>query len=640
MFDFVRNHTRIAMAGILLLIVPAFIFVGVEGYTSFRDGTSSSVASVDGVSITRGEWETAHQRVMERMRRENPERDNQALDTPALRQQTLDQLVRERVMFAAARKMQLAPTDERLRRLFATDPQFSGIRNPDGTVNRELLGMQGMTSDQFAQRLRQDLASDQVLGGLVRTSLAPASVAGASLDPLFQRREVQLQRFDPAEFRGKVNPSDAEIEVFYKAEQAQFKAPEQAEIEYVVLDLAALEKGVSVSEEELRKVYADNGARFGTPEERRASHVLIKAEKDAPAADKAKAKARAEELLALARKNPAGFAELARKHSQDTGSAAQGGDLDFFGRGAMVKAFETPAFTLKQGEISDVFETEFGYHFLTVTGVRGGQKKPFEAVKAEIEAELRQSKAKAEWAKQAELFTNTVYEQSDSLKPAIDKLKLTPRTATVQRTPAPGVSGVLAAPKFLEALFGNEAVANKRNTDAVEVGGNQIVSGRVLKHQPARTLELAEVKDRVREVLVAKKAAELARQEGEKRVAALKQAPGEALPTVVTLSRGQSQGAPKSVIDAVMGADADKLPAVVGVDLGPQGYLALRVTKVLPREPVPAAAGGEDMLRGQYAQAWAAAEAEVVMAALKQRFKAEVKSGVTLTTEASQAPVR
>jgi peptidyl-prolyl cis-trans isomerase D len=640
MFDFVRNHTRLAMAGILLLIVPAFVFVGVENYTSFRDGTSAAVASVDGVSITRGEWENAHQRVLERMRRENPERDNQALDTPALRQQTLDQLVRERVMFAAARQMQLAPTDERLRRLFATDPQFSGLRNPDGTVNRELLGMQGMTSDQFAQRLRQDLASNQVLGGVVRTALAPASVAGAALDPLFQRREVQLQRFDPAQYRGKVSPSDAEIEAFYKAEQAQFKAPEQAEIEYVVLDLATLAQGVSVSEEELRKVYADNEARFGTPEERRASHVLIKAEKDASAADKAKAKARAEELLAEARKNPAGFAELARKHSQDTGSAAQGGDLDFFGRGGMVKAFETPAFALKQGEISDVFETEFGYHFLTVTGVRGGQKKPFEAVKAEIEAELRQSKAKAEWAKQAELFTNTVYEQSDSLKPAVDKLKLAARTATVQRTPAPGTSGVLASPKFLDAIFGNEAVANKRNTDAVEVGGNQLVSGRVIKHQPARTLELAEVKDRVREVLVAKQAAELARKEGEKRVAELKQAPGEALPTALTLSRGQSQGAPKNVIDAVMSADADKLPAVVGVDLGPQGYLALRVLKVLPREPVPAAAGGEDMMRAQVAQAWAAAEAEVVMAALKQRFKAEVKAGVTMTTDAASAPVR
>jgi peptidyl-prolyl cis-trans isomerase D len=368
--------------------------------------------------------------------------------------------------------------------------------------------------------------------------------------------------------------------------------------------------------------------------------VLIKADKDASAADKAKARARAEELLAQARKNPAGFADLARKHSEDAGSAAQGGDLDFFGRGAMVKPFETAAFALKQGEISEVFQTDFGFHFLTVTGARGGQKKPFEEVRAQIDAELRQSKAKAEWAKQATDFTNTVYEQSDSLKPAVDKFKLELKTATVTRTPAPGASPVLAAPKFVEAIFGNEAVANKRNTDAVEVGGNQLISGRVLKHQPTRTLPLAEVKDRVREALVAKQAAELARQEGEKRVAALKQAPGEVLPISLTLSRAQTQGAPKPVIDTVLQADADKLPAVVGVDLGLQGYLVVRVTRVLPREPIPAAAGGDEMLRAQVAQAWAAAEAEAMLGSLKQRFKATVKEGATMVSDAASAPRR
>jgi len=638
MFDFVRNNTRLAMAGLLLLIVPAFVFVGVEGYTSFRDGTSSTVAKVDGLSITRGEWESTHQRVLERLRRENPERES--IDTAELRAQTLDQLVRDRVLLAAAQKMQLAPADDRLRRLFSTDPAYAALRNPDGSINRELLGMQGLSIEGFEQRLRQELASNQVLGGLVRTAFATPSVASASLDPLLQRRELQLQRFDPAAYRDKVKPTDEEIEAFYKAEQAQFKAPEQAEIEYVVLDLAALSKAVTVSDEELREFYAKNEARYMAPEERRASHVLIKADKDASSADKAKAKARAQELLEQARKNPAGFAELARKNSQDPGSAANGGDLDFFGKGAMVKPFEDAAFTLKQGEISEVFESDFGFHFLAVTGVRGGQKKPFEEVRAQLDAELRQSKAKAEWAKQAQQFTDTVYEQSDSLKPVVDKLKLELKTATVQRTPAPGTLPVLAAPKFIDAIFGNEAVANKRNTDAVEVGGNQLISGRVIKHQPTRTLPLAEVKDRVREVLVIKQAAELARKDGEKRVADLRQAPAVALPVTLTISRMQAQGAPKQVVDAVMSADADKLPAVLGVDLGPQGYLAVRVLKVLPREPVPAAAGGEDALRGQFAQAWAAAEADVVMAALKQRFKAEVKTGATMSTDAASAPAR
>ena len=637
MFDFVRNHTRLALGFMLLLIIPSFVFFGVDGYTNFRDGGSASVATVDGVSITRGEWESAHQRSVDRVRRQSPDLDTKRLDTPELRGETLNALVRDRVIATAGRSMQLMPTDARLQRLFVTDPQFASIRNPDGSVNREILGMQGMSSDLFTQQLRQDLAARQVLGGVARTAVAPATLAAASLDPLLQRREVQIQRFDPVVYRSKVNAGDADLEAFYKEQQSQFKALEQAEIEYVVLDLDALGKGVTLSEAEARKFYDDNGARFGTPEERRASHVLIKTEKDASAADKAKARSKAEELLAQARKNPAGFAELARKNSQDTGSAAQGGDLDFFGRGAMVKPFETAAFSLKTGDISEVFETDFGYHFLTVTGVRGGQKKPFEEVRAEIENELRKAKGKAEWAKVAEQFTNTVYEQSDSLQPVIDKLKLGKLTATVQRTPAPGVTGVLASAKLLEAVFSNEVVANKRNTDAVETGPNQLVSARVIKHSPARTLPLAEVKDRVRERLLGKLSADQARSEGQARLVALRKTPGEALPTVLTLSRGQSQGAPKSLMDAVMQADADKLPAVLGVDLQEHGYVVVRVVKVLPREPAP---GGEDALRAQFAQAWAAAESDAFLSALKKRYKAQIKDGATMSADSASAPGR
>jgi peptidyl-prolyl cis-trans isomerase D len=154
MFDFFRNHTRLALGFILLLIVPSFVFFGVDGYTSFRDGSSASVAQADGVSITRGEWESAHQRVIDRIRRQNPEQDARSLDTNELRAETLNALLRERVTQAAARSMQLAPTDARLKRLFASDPQFASVRNPDGTVNREILGMQGMTSELFAQRLQ------------------------------------------------------------------------------------------------------------------------------------------------------------------------------------------------------------------------------------------------------------------------------------------------------------------------------------------------------------------------------------------------------------------------------------------------------------------------------------------------------
>lgn len=632
MFDFVRQHTRLMLGLMLLLIFPSFVFFGVEGYAKFRDESSAGVAKVDGRSITRAEWDALHQRSIERLRRQMPTIDVRMLDTPQMKRETLDNIIRERVLIAAADKLVLAPGDERLQRLFVNDPQMAGIRNPDGSVNRELLAAQGMGSDAFAAQLRQDYGMKQVLAGIGGTAFAPVAAASASLGPLLQRREVQLQRFDPASFAAKVSPTDAELEAYYKAHETEFKAPETASIEYVVLNLDALVKDVAVPEEDLRKYYTENASRYTAAEERRASHILIKADKDAPAADKQAAKARAQALLDEVRKAPASFAEVARKNSQDPGSATQGGDLDFFGRGSMVKPFEDAVFAMKPGEISNVIETDFGYHVIQLTATRGGEKKPFEAVRGEIEAEVRKSLAQKRYAEAAEQFTNTVYEQSDSLQPVIDKLKLGKQTATVQRNPAPGAAGALASQKLLEAVFSNDVSRNKRNTEAVEIGANQLASARVLQYTPARTLPLAEVKDRVRQRVVAVQSAELARKEGQARLAAVKAAPAEALPQTVTLSRAQSQGLPRPVLEAVLRADAAKLPSVVGIDLGEQGYVVAKVTQVLPREAAP---GGDAPLQAQYAQAWGEAETLAYLAALKKRFKVSVNEKLAAAAAAS-----
>ena len=251
----------------------------------------------------------------------------------------------------------------------------------------------------------------------------------------------------------------------------------------------------------------------------------------------------------------------------------------------MVKPFEDAVFAMKPGEIGNVVESDFGYHIIQLTGQRGGEKKSFEAVRAEIEAEVARQLAQRRYAEAAEQFTNTVYEQSDSLQPVIDKLKLEKRSATVQRTPAPGASGPLASAKLLEAVFGNDAVRNKRNTDAVEVGPNQLAAARVVEHTPARTLPLAEVKDQVRERVVAEQAAALARKDGQALLAQLQKDAGTALPESAVVGRAAAQSLPRRAVDAVLRADASKLPVPLGVDLGEQGYLVAKVTQVLPRDP-------------------------------------------------------
>lgn len=623
MFDFVRAHTRLTLGFLLLLIIPSFIFFGIDGYSRFTEGGNATVATVDGGTITRAEWDQAHQRNVERLRQRTPDLDAKLLDTPQARRESLDLLIRQRLLLAAARDQHLAPTDQRLQRLFTSDPQFAGLRNPDGSVNRELLAAQGMSSELFASQLRQDLAMQQVVAGITDTSLAPTASVSAAVDPLLQRREVQFQRFDPAELRTGINPTDADVDAYFKANEASFTSPEQATVEYVVLDLDALMAGMAVPNEDLQRYFEENRSRYTQAEERRASHILIKADAAMTADDRAKAKTRAEALLAQVRQTPAAFGDLARKNSEDPGSAAKGGDLDFFNRGMMDKPFEEAVFSMKPGEISNLVESVFGYHIIRLDATRGGQSKSFDEVRSEIEAEVRKSLAQKRYAEAAEQFTNTVYEQPDSLQPVVDKLKLSKQTATVQRRPAPGATGPLASTKLLEALFSPDAIQSKRNTDAVETGANQLVSARIVAHSPARVLPLAEVRDAVRQRVIDQQAAALARQQGQARLAELQKAPASAdtMGTIAIVSRDQAQGVPKPLVDAVLSADPDKLPVLTGVDLGTQGYVVLRVNKLLPRQKQPE----EDaQWQKQYAQIWGAAEARAYEQALKRRYKVEI----------------
>ncbi len=639
MFDFFRKHTWLLQI-VLGLVVLAFVAGGVyQGYGSFLGDDNSTVAKIDGRKVTQAEWDIAQRNQIERVRQQMPNFDAKLFDTPEMKRQSLDGVVRERVMLAAADKLHLTTTDERLQRLFVSDPQFAFLRNPDGSVNKDAISAQGMSSDMFAQRLRQDLTLRQVAQGITGTVFAPLAATSSALDAMFQQREVQVQQFATRDSLTKVSPTDAEIEAYYKnpANAAQFMAPETESIEYVVLDLGALKKGLTISDDDLRKYYAENAQRYTSTEERRASHILVKVDAGASAADRAKAKAKAEVLLAEVKKNPASFADVARKNSDDPGSAEKGGDLDFFGRdGLAAKPLEDAAFKLKTGEIGDLVESDFGYHIVKATAARGGDKKPFEAVKAELENEVKTQLAQKKFSETAIEFTNMVYEQPDSLKPVVDKLKLELRTAqNVKRTPAPGAVGPLASPKFLDALFGAEAIRNKRNTEAIETAASTMVSGRVVKHEAAHQLPLADVKAQVRERLVVTQSAALARKQGEARLAELRAAPASAMSeAAVTLSRAQSRDLPGRLVDAVLKAPATTLPSFVGVDLGDQGYAVVKIAKVLGRDPVTADA---TRAQSQYAQAWGDAESQAYYHALKTRFKVEIKPNALPVASADPA---
>jgi len=626
MFDLVRKHTRMLMFMLFLLIIPAFVLVGVDGYTRFNEG-GETVARVAGKDITKAEWDYAHKNDTDRIRASVPSIDAKLLDSAQARYATLERLVRERVLVAAADKDHLTTSDTRLARDLQANPSIAALRGADGSLDMEryrlLVASQGLTPEGFEARVRRDLSMRQVEAGVVSSGFTPAPFADVSLGAFFEKREVQVTYFPAADFAAKVTLTDAEIEAFYRASQARFQAPETINVEYLVLDLESIKKSITINEADLKTYYEQNAARLAGPEERRASHILINAAKDAPAADRAKAKLRAQELLAEVRKAPDQFADLARKNSQDQGSASAGGDLDFFARGAMVKPFEDAAFALKKGDVSEVVESDFGYHIIRLTDIKTPKQRSFDEMRASLETELKTQQAQRKYAESAEAFTNAVYEQPESLKPASERLKLEVKTASgLTRAAAAGSSGILANAKFLAALFSDDAIQRKRNTEALETAPNQLVAGRVVVHTPARTLPLAEVRAAVRDGLTNVRAAELARKDGLSLLAAWKGAPAQITVAPVVVSRDELQNLPGKVVDAVLRADPTALPVVSGVDLAELGYAVVKVNKVVGRAAPDEAAARQ--ARGQYAQVWAAAESGAYYTMLKDRFKVKI----------------
>jgi peptidyl-prolyl cis-trans isomerase D len=624
MFDLIRKHIKIMQILLFILIVPSFVLFGIDGYSNLRD-QGSAVAVVDGQKILQTEWDNAHKNEIERIRASMPSLDPKLLDSPEAKYATLERLVRDRVIAAAAAKQNLTASDQRLARDLQENPSIAALRKPDGSLDAErykqLVGPQGLSPEMFEARVRSDIASRQVLAGMGASGMASPATADIALNAFFERREVQLARFNTADYASKLTLTDAQLEQYYKDNPAFFQAPEQANIEYVVLDIESIRKTITLNPDEVKTYFDQNAQRLAGNEERRASHILIASPKTASPADRQAAKAKADSLLAEVQKAPDSFADVAKKNSQDPGSAVNGGDLDFFGKGAMTKPFEDAAFGLKKGDISPVVETEFGYHIIRVTDIKAPKQKTFEEMRPEIEADLKKQQAQKKYAEVAE---SSVYEQADSYKAVADKLKLEVKTANnVQRKPAPGSVGPLANVKLLSSIFSPDAIDKKRNTEAVDLGASQLASARVLKYTPASTLPFAEVKDRVKERLLAVQGAEQARKDGAAKLAAWQAAPASAVtPESAVVSRDQSTKLPGNLVEAALRVDSTKLPALVGVDLGAQGYAVVKVTKVLERE-----AKGDSITqdRQQYTQWWSNAEAAAYYNVLKDRFKAEIK---------------
>jgi peptidyl-prolyl cis-trans isomerase D len=423
----------------------------------------------------------------------------------------------------------------------------------------------------------------EIPDALSQSAIVPLALLNRLAKLLSEVREVAELAFKPEDFAGKVQPDDAQLRKFYDDQPASFQMPETATVQYVVLDADALASRISIAEADVAAFYEQNRKRYSVPEERRARHILLRMTPDAPKADRDAALARAADLLARLKKG-AKFEDLARTESQDPGSARQGGDLDFFTREMMTSAFADAAFTAEKGVLIGPVETEFGLHLIEVTDIRPSRGRSLAEVREEILTEVRRTQAARKLAEDADSFGNVVYEQPDTLQPAAERFGL-----KLEQAAGVGRGGLaslprehpLNHPRLLAALFSRDSIASRRNTEAVDAGAGRIIAARVVEHQPVRQKPFDEVRDDVRLAIVRDESKKLAVRAGEERLKTLREGAGsEGFSGTRELTRTTQGPVPAPAMDAIFKAGVAKLPSLVGVDLGEQGYAIYEIRKV------------------------------------------------------------
>jgi peptidyl-prolyl cis-trans isomerase D len=591
MFDFIQKHKKLIQIGLFVIIFPPFLFFGIDQYFRYSEG-GQGVATVGDYTISQQEFSKAlqdRQRTIQRMAQGRV--DAAMLDNPELRYATLETLIQRRVLLDRAMRSGMTVSEQQLKAAIATVPVFQDEKSDFSYARYEqFLKAEGQTPVTFEARLRHDLILQQLTVGYAESAFVPRTTAERLVKLAEQQREVSLFTINPTQFASQVKLAPDADRKYYEANRSEFEIPEQIRVEYVTLSVDGLMPQVQIDPAEIPKYYAANRAQF-EKRESRARHILIAIEPDAGAEAKQKARAKANDIYRQVQKKPQAFEELARQYSQDPGSAAKGGDLGFVTLGAMkdVPEFEEALFKLKEGEISPPVESKLGFHIIQATEVRGARGRSLEEMRPQLEAELKKLSAGKMFAELAEKFNNTVYEQSESLKPAAELVKTQVRQSgwiTRGRAEEP----LLNSPKVLQAVFSEEVLKNKRNTEAIEAAPNTLVAARVIEHKAATIQPFEQVQGNIEKKLVSREAARLAVQDGKAKLDLLRQGKEAQLAwsSPQLISRAEQKGLAEPVLRQAFRADAAKLPSYAGVDNSQGGYTLIRITRVVdPQEVAP-----------------------------------------------------
>lgn len=583
MLESIRTAAKTWVAKVVLaLITVPFALWGVESYIRSSPG-QDAIAKVGDEKISSQEFNDAVRNQLDQFRQQfGAGIDASIMDTPEMRKSVLDQLIDQRLLTAAMQAGALTVSDTALRDRISNEASFQENGQFSSARYDIFLKSQGYTPARFEGLLRKDMERQQFVESVASTAFSGTVSAKQYLLASEQSREISVASIAPDGFAAVIKITPEQVKNFYESHQTDFTIPAQVRAEYIELSVDALAPQIQLTAEEIKAYYDANAVRYIQKEERKASHILISVAATATEEEKKAAKEKADTLFAQVKKNPKEFADLAKKNSQDPGSAPNGGDLGFFGRGAMVPAFDQAVFKASKDEIVGPVKSDFGYHIIHLTDIRPERAKSLVDATPEIEGELKKQKAQRKFAELAEKFSNLAYEQSTSLKAAAEAVNL-----PIKQSPFIAKGGAVQPPfnnpKLMTALFSDDVIKNKRNTEAAEIATNSLVAARMVELKPSVLRPLTEVESAITARLTREEATKLARKDGEAKLALLREGkPADIkFPAALAISRTNLGGLPQSVIEAALRADTKILPAYAGIENPNGGYFLVQIAKVI-----------------------------------------------------------
>ena len=505
----------IAYAIIFLISVP-FALWGVNSYLG--GGEATPAATVNGEDITSRDLDTAYANYRQRLAQAFGGTIPAGFgDEGILKEQVLSQLIEEYALRQYADKQRYRVGDEELNRLIRAMEVFQSEGKFDGSIYQAQLGSQGYSPAGFEQELRRTQSMSQLQTAINTTVFTIPVQKKQFLNLSNQRRKIRLlTRTINSE---AYTLSDQEVEDYYQTNASRYMTAEQLKIDYLEVSLEQVKSLVDVSDDQLLDHYQLAKDSYTSAEYRAASHILLTLE-DGVSEDEIK---QVQDRLARIREqisSGADFAALAREHSQDPGSASDGGNLGEVERGMMVQPFETVLFAMNEGDVSEPVKTAFGWHLIKLDQVSGGGTASFAEVRDDIENEIRSELAESQIYDITENLANLAYEQSDSLLPAAEQLGLEMQTSDwFDRTSG---AGIASESEVRNIAFSNQVLNQGVNSEAIELSDNRIVFIHLKERKPAEQKSLGEVTDLIVKVLKQQKNKEDNKLAGNKALETLK----------------------------------------------------------------------------------------------------------------------